>query len=189
MNAGCNIVLNSNTSDVTIRGLCDLLEMVAKAAQPSRDIDVLTHAVLGRDTPRVSIYFPDGTLQHWWRFAGTGIVSHIKDPLHYIKTFADPKHRVPDYSASLEAALALAEELFPEWRPALQKTWDGQWEAEIAYPEPRKDPRGGKAFAICSDHRRPTAALAMLFATLRAAEQEHLFPAAPAAREPIQEEK
>ncbi|MGL5734202.1 MAG: hypothetical protein ACRCYS_04975 [Beijerinckiaceae bacterium] len=154
------------------RGLVELLAMAATAEKPSREIDVLTHAVLGFDTPRVSIYFPDGTLQHWWKFAGSEVVSHIKDPLHYIKSFADAKHRVPLYSASLEAALALAEKLFPEWRPALQKTWNGWWEAELAYPAPRKNTRGGKAFAICSDNSRPAAALAMLLATLRAFEED-----------------
>lgn len=99
-----------------MRGADHLRAMLSKAAGPSREADVLTHAVLGYDTPRVSIYFPDGTLQHWWKFAGSDVVSHITDPLHYIRTFADPKHRVPEYTASVDHALGLAERALPGWQ-------------------------------------------------------------------------
>lgn len=73
------------------------------------------------------------------------------------------------FTASVDAALELVERELPGWRP---NVWLGRagWDAEIEYPEPRRED-GRTYFAIRCDKPMPNGALAIILALLRAKQE------------------
>lgn len=143
----------------------ELRERLEAASGPDREIDVWMHAVLGFDTPRVDIYFPEGTLQHWWkqshlRFGGAG----TRDPLRLIRPFTDPIHEVPTYTSSLDAALALVERKLPGWGWQVHSKSDSPHNDCFAFLG--EDVADGPAYRAYAK----TPALALCLALLRAVE-------------------
>ena len=133
--------------------LKQLLERVEAASGPDTEIEMMMHVFLGRDAGEQKA----GTLQHWYKYGLFTVEKGEKDdPFHFCRGFCGHP-AIPPYTSSLDAAVKLVEEKFPD------RCW------EIA--------QGGNAVIHYHDHTRyhdaikaeaETPALALVAALLRA---------------------
>ena len=139
--------------------LSELLKRVEAATGPDRELDAHLAVIAG-----LNMCFCDyeaGSYHGDCPPPGCGEPLGLHDERHSYPVQWQDDERLPAYTASIDAALALVEKVLPGWRRQIFEDRSGGWTARLVSPS---------SDVVSTDELKPppTASLAILAALLRA---------------------